>query len=297
MTSFRVTQHSVAMRVLDGLQGNLDRLGRTQQQLSSGRLVSRPSDSPTGTVSAMQLRAEGRAQAQYSRNAQDGLGWLNTIDSALTSTVSSAQRVRDLTVQGMSTGGAGPDARAAIAAEVSSIRETLIGVANTRYLDRPVFGGTTAGAAAFDAAGNFVGDTNEVTRTVAPGTSVAVNVDGSRLFGDTSGTGGLLQVLDDIAAHLDGDPAALSADLGALDSQLKTLTTTQASVGARVNRLEAAQTSAETAVDTAKTQLSDVEDIDLPKTLMDLSLQQTAYQAALGASAKVVQTSLVDFLR
>jgi flagellar hook-associated protein 3 FlgL len=44
-------------------------------------------------------------------------------------------------------------------------------------------------------------------------------------------------------------------------------------------------------------QLSDVEDVDLPKTIMDMQLQQTAYQAALAASAKVIQPSLIDFLR
>ena len=45
------------------------------------------------------------------------------------------------------------------------------------------------------------------------------------------------------------------------------------------------------------TQLSDIEDIDLPKTIMEMQLQQTSYQAALAASAKVIQPSLIDFLR
>jgi flagellar hook-associated protein 3 FlgL len=44
-------------------------------------------------------------------------------------------------------------------------------------------------------------------------------------------------------------------------------------------------------------QLSDVEDVDLPKTIMDMQLQQTSYQAALAAAAKVIQPSLIDFLR
>ena len=44
-------------------------------------------------------------------------------------------------------------------------------------------------------------------------------------------------------------------------------------------------------------QLSDIEDIDLPKTIMEMQLQQTSYQAALAASAKVIQPSLIDFLR
>ena len=296
--SFRITQRSVSMRVLDGLQGNLDRLGTTQQRLSSGKLVTKPSDSPTAAVSSMQLRAGARAQAQYSRNAQDGLGWLNTIDTALTSTLDNLRRVRDLTVQGMSTGGAGPDARAAIAKEVSQIREAVIGLANTRYLDRPVFGGTTSGPAAFAVStGVFLGDTGPVKRTIAPGTTVDVNVNGQATFGDD--TTGLLKVLDDIVTDLNGaNPAtSLSTDLGNLDTALKNITGTLATVGARVNRLETARATADLNVDTLKTQLSDVEDIDLPKTLMDLSLQQTAYQSALGAAARVVQTSLVDFLR
>lgn len=292
----RVTQHSVAMRVLAGLQGNLDRLGRTQEQLSSGKQLTRPSDSPTRAVSAMQLRSAARAQDQYARNASDGLGWLGTIDSALTSTLDAVRRVRDLTVQGMSTGAAGPDARAAIAIEVKSLREAVIGLANTRYLDRPVFGGTTAGNAAYDSAtGAYVGDPGSVDRTVASGAVVPVNVVGTDVFGN-AGTG-LLKVLDDISVHLTSDPSALSADLGELDTALQATTTTLASVGARYSRVEQAQKAAGLSGDSLRAQLSDVEDVDLPKTLVDLSLQQTAYQAALGAASRVVQTSLVDFLR
>ncbi|HSF26342.1 MAG TPA: flagellar hook-associated protein FlgL, partial [Actinomycetes bacterium] len=266
--SFRITQRSVAMRVLDGLQGNLERLGTTQQRLSSGKLVSKPSDSPTAAVSSMQLRAGARAQAQYSRNATDGLGWLNTIDTALTSTLDNLRRVRDLTVQGMSTGSAGPDARAAIAKEVSQIRDAVIGLANTRYLDRPVFGGTTSKSAAFSSPGAFIGDPDTtVARTIAPGTTVKVNINGEKIFADAFGNNGALTVVANIADHLVNDPAQLSTDLGNLDLALKNITEKLATVGASVNRLETARATADLNVDTLKTQLSDVEDIDLPKTL------------------------------
>jgi flagellar hook-associated protein 3 FlgL len=283
------------MRVLAGLQGNLDRLGRTQQQLSSGKQLSRPADSPTGTVAAMQLRSAARAQDQYARNAGDGLGWLDTIDGALTSTVQVLHRVRDLTVAGLSTGTAGPSARQALATEVAGLRETVIGLANTRYLDRPVFGGTTSGAVAYDPSGAYVGDSGSVSRTVAAGDPMRVDVAGPGVFG--SADTGLLGVLSDIATHLTGDPAALATDLDALDDALAQVSTALADVGARAARIEQAAQAAQRTGDTLRAQLSDVEDIDLPKTLIDLSLQQTAYQAALGAAGRVVQTSLLDFLR
>ena len=48
---------------------------------------------------------------------------------------------------------------------------------------------------------------------------------------------------------------------------------------------------------TLKTQLSATEDIDMPKTIMELQMSQTGYQAALQATAQVIQPTLLDFLR
>src|SRR5687767_12210416 len=128
----RVTENSVSTRVLGNLQGNVSRLGKLQEQLSNGKLINRPSDSPTGTVSSMQLRQEMRRIEQHSRNVADGIAWLSPVDTALTSTLGRLNRVNDITLQGMNTGAMGPEAREALAVEVDNIRESLIAVANTR---------------------------------------------------------------------------------------------------------------------------------------------------------------------
>jgi flagellar hook-associated protein 3 FlgL len=279
-----------------GLQSNQGRLGRTEQQLTSGKQISRPSDSPTGTMTAMLLRSDMRTQDQYARNAQDGVNWLNTIDTALSSANDQTQRVRDLTLQGMSAGAGGSDtARTGIATEIDQIRDSLIGIANTRYIDRPVFGGTTDGGAAYDATGNYVGDSGTVTRTVAEGTKVRVDSPGEDVFG--TGNAKVFTVLSDISDHLKNDPSQLSNDLDRLDTAMKGIQNAQASVGARTNRVETLQQTASDRQVDLQTQLTEVEDIDLPKTITDMTLQQTAYQAALGATAKVIQPSLMDFLR
>jgi flagellar hook-associated protein 3 FlgL len=75
------------------------------------------------------------------------------------------------------------------------------------------------------------------------------------------------------------------------------LQSAQSTVGARYNQVTQMQQAANDRVDALTAQLSEVEDIDLPKTITDMAMQQTAYQAALAAGAKVVQPSLVDFLR
>src|SRR5512142_1781086 len=163
---FRVTQRSLSQTALSGLQGSLSRLSDLQQQMTNGKMINRPSDSPTGTIQAMQFRADIRAQEQYSRNAQDGLGWLGTIDSTLGSMTDQMQRARELTLQGMSAGAASsPQARQSLATEIDAIRQALIGNANTTYLSRPVFGGTTSGSVAYDSNANYVGDSGSISRT------------------------------------------------------------------------------------------------------------------------------------
>src|SRR3954469_15161400 len=100
----RITQRAVALTSMQGLNRNLDAVGRLQQQLTSGRLINAPSDSPTGTNRAMQTRSDQAATAQQSRNITDAKSWLEQTDSTLQEMLDTARKVRDLTVQGSSTG-------------------------------------------------------------------------------------------------------------------------------------------------------------------------------------------------
>ena len=83
-SALRVTQRTVTNTLLSGLQANMARMQQLQEQLSSGRQLNRPSDSPVKTVEAMQFRATLRRTEQYVRNADDGLALLGAADTALT---------------------------------------------------------------------------------------------------------------------------------------------------------------------------------------------------------------------
>jgi flagellar hook-associated protein 3 FlgL len=292
----RVTEGSIHTRVLANLQRNIAKGEKIQEQLSSGKQINRPSDSPTGTVSSLQLRGEARASQQYARNADDGIGWLGTMDDTLMSVSSRTIAARDLVVRGLNQGALGQGANDALATEIEQIRAQLISYGNTKYMDRPVFGGSTTGAVAFDPTGAYVGDGGSTSRTVGAGSKVRVDTTGPEAFG--SGDTQLFQVLQDAADSIRaGDATATAANLGKLDIAHDLVKTTLSDVGARYNRLEQMKQSAQDRLLTVTTQLSDIEDVDLPKTIMEMQLQQTSYQAALAASAKVIQPSLIDFLR
>jgi len=296
MSITRVTQSMMSHRALDGLQLSLGRLSRTQEQLTTGRVLNRPSDSPTDTTAAMRLRSSLTDARQYARNAQDGQGWLAQVDSALQTMVNETRRARDLVLQGQN-GALSASAREALAIEVDQLRESLISRANTTYLDRPVFGGVTAGSTAYDADGTYVGTTTgEVTRTVAEGVTVRVDFDGPQAFGPAGAN-----LFDDLEAAANalrsGDQAAIGASIDKLAAGGERLTGALAEVGGRTNRLEAALLRAQDSELSMRKSLSEIENVDLPKAMVELQLQEVAYQAALGATARVLQPSLLDFLR
>ncbi|MGZ4445115.1 MAG: flagellar hook-associated protein FlgL [Nocardioides sp.] len=296
MAITRVTQTMLSHRALEGLQTGLGRVSKVQEQLTTGKIINRPSDDPTGATAAMRLRTSVASQQQYARNAGDGVGWLDQVDTTLSSMTGQVRRARELAMSGANQGSTSGDSRAAMATEVDQIRQGLLGDANATYLGRPVFGGVTAGDTAYDATGAYLGAPGAVVRTVADGVQVRVDQDGPTTFG-TDG--------DNVFTHLDalsvalrtGDQAGITQAIDLLGKDATRITNAQTDVGTRTARIEQAQTKAGDAELSLTSALSEIENTDLPKATVDLQLQQVAYQAALAATAKVIQPSLMEFLR
>lgn len=299
MSSLRITQNSMNRTQMDGLNTSLGRLQKTQEQLTTGKRISRPSDDPVGTVSALRFRSQQSQIDQFGENITDGLARLTTADNALTSTMNMVQRIRTIAVAAAN-GTNGPDQRAAYAKEIRELRQGVIQQANTQYADQPVFGGTTPGDRAFDpTTGAFVGNNLSVIRQVvdAPGDAGQVNVavNGVDAFGTTLQDGGTLDAL--ATAIENGDQAAMSDGIAAMDDMRKDMLNVASTVGARVNRLKGLEELNGRSSDSIAGALSKVEDTDFQKGAMDMAIQSASYQAALAASAKVIQPSLMDFLR
>lgn len=293
--ALRVTHQSLFNANLANLQDNLSRIQRTQEHLSSGKRLTTPSDEPSGTGIALRHRRDIARYEQLVRNTDDGLGWLSAADTALQESNDAVARARELLVAANNQGSLSASARESIALELDAIRERLVGMANTEYLGRPIFGGTTAVGSAYDTSGAFVGDTAGVQRSVRPGTTVQVNVSGPDAFGPPGAD--LFQFLTDAADHVRNDPAQLGADLASIDVHQTRLLDALSTVGARYAQMTAMRAATEEDLLQVRNSLSEIEDVDLPATIVELQLQETAYQAALSATARSVQPSLLDFLR
>lgn len=300
MSAGRVTEGMMSRRLLADLNASTRRIADSQRQLASGKRLERPSDDPLGTHTALRLRGELEAIAQDQRTISDATGWLDTTEASLAQITEVVHRARELTVQG-GNGALNQTDLDKIANEIDQLIETAKSAANASYGGRYVLSGTRTDIPAYvaGAVDAYQGDAGTIARQIGPGVAVQVNTLGSDILGSGGADGKLLSTLRTIAADLRaGNQDALrSADLNALEANLEDVTSARGVVGALTSRLEAASARLAQVEVSAVGLLSETEDTDVAQALIDLTTQQSVYQAALRSGSALIQPSLLDFLR
>ncbi len=300
----RITNQTINFSAQRNLQSNKALLDKIQEQGTSRQAINRPSDDPVGTAKSLQVRNAQAANAQYGRNIDDGNGWLGTVDTTLTATTNIMNRIRDLTVQGANDGTMSPTAKQAITTELTSLKSQLLTQANVTYLGRSIFAGNSTAGVAFDPTTYaYTGDptnASTVQRRVDANTLVRVDANGAAVFGtanadptlDTS----VFTLIDNIVSDLNSG-TNIGARLTEIDTRMQAIRGQQAVTGTNQTMLTRAEDANSNRTVSLEAQRSSVEDVDLAKVILDLQTQQTTYQASLAITAKVLQPSLMDFLR
>ncbi|WP_026551969.1 flagellar hook-associated protein FlgL [Arthrobacter sp. H20] len=292
----RVTNQTMMQSAQRNLQTNLARMAELQDKASGQKAFTRASDDPSAAAESLRVRAELRAVDQYSRNIADGDAWLTAVDSSLTAASATLNKVRDLTVQG-GNGSLSASGREALAIEVSALREQLLAQTNTKHQGRTIFAGNSDTGVAFTDTLDHTGGTGDergVMRRVDANVTVRVDVDGAAVFG--TGDASVFRLLDNIAVELKLG-TDVSGHLGALDTRLAAVRTHHAEVGTRhAQILNSQEVNMETSV-SLEAQRSRVEDVDLAAVILEMKLQEVTYQSALAVTARVLQPTLMDFLR
>lgn len=303
----RITTSMIQRNVLSDLNSLSEKMARTQAKASSGKEITRPSDDPFNTARAMGLRQTMDANNQYQRNIDDAVGWQDATESALGSMNDYVRRAQDLVLQG-ATDSTDPEARKMLAGEIDQIIQGLKETANASFGDSYLLAGTATGIAPYKLGDDdtYQGDRAGldptipgVVREIGPGVTMTINTVGQEVLGDGGSDGKLLSVLRTISANLKANDAdALrDTDVKALQSRVDDILQVRARNGAMSNRLEAASTRLGQIQGAVNEQLSNTEDADFAKTMIQFSQQSAAYQASLRAGANIVQSSLMDFLR
>jgi flagellar hook-associated protein 3 FlgL len=297
----RVTNKMLSQTFLNNLTRNLNAMRKTQEQMSSFKKVSRPSDDPIAVTQILGMKTTLAEQAKHMQNMEEGIGWLEATDSALNNAGQVLKRAYELTVQAAN--GTNPeDSLRAIAKEIEQLSDELMQIANSSYAGRYIFGGTYTGKTPFelDVDGNIIYKGNDETLDweIGAGVTMSVNLTGQDVFEVDEGIkqSEIFTVLSDLKNALESG-GNVDDLLENINEKLDHILEQRAVVGAKSRRMEMSLDRAEV-VNLGLIELtSKLEDIDVAETSMYYAMQRATYEAALMTGAQILQPTLLNFLR
>ncbi|MFD1020302.1 flagellar hook-associated protein FlgL [Thalassobacillus hwangdonensis] len=291
----RVTQGMLSNNMLRNLSNSYERMGKYQEQLSTGKKISRPSDDPVVAMKGMNYRTQLTEVKQFQRNLGEMYNWMDNSDSALDKATQAMQRIRELTVQA-SNGTYEDGQRKNIAEEVGQLKEHLEDIANTKVNGKYIFNGSDTQNKPVDLGTTpkqFSENNLPVEIEISKGVKLKANIDPREVFSE-----GLFTDLEKLETALDsGRDEEIGDFLGNLDQRIDDIVNERADLGARMNRVELVEDRLANQEYNATKMLSDNEDADIDKLITDLKTQESVHRAALGVGARIIQPSLMDFLR
>lgn len=302
--STRITQSFLAARTLRDLNNQLGEISTLQQRLATGQRVNRPSDDPIDAGRALNIETQISKSDQYTTNISNIDPQLTETESVFSTLIDIFQRALELTIAA-SNETMGQDQLDQNAIEIDQLLEQVFVLGNTQVSDRSIFAGTRTALEPFVATRNannqitavtYQGNSDPVEIQISETARVNTTVAGDEIFQTTADIFGMLiGIRDDMLA---GNQANLSATrLGELAASQKHISLNVARTGALQNRLERVTFSTESLVLELEEQLSDRINADFADTMLNYNVQLSSYQAALNASARIIQNSLLDFVR
>jgi flagellar hook-associated protein 3 FlgL len=283
-----------------GIQNTEQTLNTAVQQLASGQRVLAPSDDPSAAAANLQSLAESANVDRYTQNGDAVVSQAQMADSALSNVVSQLNQAITLGTQGAD-GSMTSDDRASIATQVQSILSQVVAEANTTYNGAGLFSGTSAAVPAFVADSTsptgFTYQGNDGVNTVAVGDNlqVSLNVPGDQIF--TSSNGNVLGALSDLISALGGGS---TTNIGNAVAEVKTALTNvsqqRAVYAGVVNQINSQESYLSQETISLTSQQQSLTGIDMSVAISNLTQAQTAHSAILAAAAKVLPTSLLDYL-
>jgi flagellar hook-associated protein 3 FlgL len=308
----RVTNSMMISNMMRNLGKNTERLSKYQNQLDSGKKISAPSDDPVVAARALKLRTDVAKVEQYQKNLNDSKSWLDATDEALGKMNEVLQRARELSVQA-ATGSNTVEETQKIELEINQLKIQTIHLANSTYAGRYIFSGFKTDQKLINDDetspdfGKFSINVDNVNERILYETGVGDSININALGGDLMSTGsnavagdvpGLIKMFDDVLDNMhNANYSGISELLGEFDRQTENVLRVRADVGARQNRVDLSIDRMSNDFVNFSDLMSKNEDVDVAETIMNMKNEENVYMASLAGGARIIQQTLVDFLR
>lgn len=324
----RISSNATYNDFIKNLGTNAVKVQKTLNQISSLKEVSQSSDNPLLVSKIMNLNVSIGKNKTFSSEIKDSQGWVDTQASALKGINDSMGNIRRL-ISHSANGTQGVDEIKANKNEIQQEIQGIVEALNTNFDGRYIFGGVNTTEQPFavqkNANGEIIGikyngSDTEITREIADGVTVTLPTDGGKIIG-TGATGmdsfftGLIGTMNQ---YINADPSGIPVDpndpnsekiprdsllsglsnkLGDFDKLSNTVIDFQTQLDAIAVRLRSAGDRNEADKLSLTATLSERQDVDVAEKYMEYQNQMLAYQATMSMGTKIMQTSILDYVR
>jgi flagellar hook-associated protein 3 FlgL len=294
------------MRVtFDAMQASLDAINvaaeqfaQSQNQVATGKRVSKPSDDPASAARAVQDQADINTIDGYSQVSDTASARLSVIDGAMSSMTDILTSAQSTATQGLGDT-ADQVTRDTASTKILGLRDALAGVLNTNFRGTYIFSGSAAQTQPYSSATGawvYSGNSTVVSANVGNNSSVSLALNGQSIAQGSDPTD-VLTDLDNLATAVKaGDDAGVTTALTGINNAFSRVAQAQSKVGGDENVVTNGQAQLTQLRLASTTRLSSDQDANLADAITQMSRAQTAYQAALGAVGQSNKTSLLDYM-
>ena len=295
----RVSSNAVYNTIIGNLFRNSERLLKAQVKVATEKKINKPSDDPIGMGKVLDYRKRLASIDQYQTNIAKGKSRIQITETTLDMVSGLLTDAKNIAME-QSAGSVENATREIAAEQIASIREQILQLANTRQGGGYLFAGHATNKPAFLAGGNYDGDSNEIKIIIDEKSEVKINLTGEDIFGSPNESN-VFSVLDKLqnalkkgSVYVQSTVAAQGNLLMEARDQVNLARTSSAST---FKRLEGHDGRLDSFKLRLEDMLSKTEDADLATAIVELQFEERSYEAALSASARVMQPSLLNFLK
>lgn len=326
----RVTENTNYGAAMESIRRSKERMEQLQAQSASLKKVNQPSDDPIAASKILELRTVKVNNDQFQGNGGLAKAFLANTETAVSDLTELVQRLKEIAISQASSASSSEETRRGVAEEVTQLFHQAVSIANRKIGDRYLLGGFKTQKPPVDVDGNYAGDQGQMMVEVGSNVFIAMNIPGDEIFNTQTDSareqqgmfhpqdqsGGIVMdagrdddpthlenvnVFDEIQnlriALLTGDVENIRGTLERLDQLHGKLVSVRAKIGSRIQGIESTLSAIERHNITGATLTSALEDADMAQVMSDLAKEESVFRSSLASAKRLVQPSLMDFLR
>ena len=323
----RITNASMVRSHLYDTQNNLTNMSKINQQISTVKVIKTISDDPHKAIKIMNINNEIKYTEKYNYNIDESVGWMNTTDGALDNVGNLLGEIKE-TILKVGNGTYSQNEMKSLNEDMNEKIKQLADTLNSTHGGKYLFGGSSVDDAPItvienpdgtvklefskDKNGQTIPNTDDLKADISSGINIDYNISVGEILNIKDGNGNTVNLLDEInnlstlmndIANGDEQTAAkaketlLNDTKGKIDTLFDHVVNERTSLGVRVSTAEKIKELNDEDILNIQDVLSKTQDTDVVEKFIELKSAEMIYQASIQVGAKLIQPTILDYIR